>query len=139
MVSGMVWSSGELYCARANVVELENGPFWDQNWVKNGSKMCFSKSDPGPFGVHNQVKQTHFELALSHSGPSKVPKTIGVVCNNNGDASFAEECGESKSRSKLNSSTASSGRGHELKEQGCTREQNGYRHVIVLCQRGCTT
>ena len=22
---------------------LENGLFWDQKWVKNGSKMCFSK------------------------------------------------------------------------------------------------
>ena len=30
---------------------LENGPFWDQKWVKNGSKPRFSKSDRGPFGV----------------------------------------------------------------------------------------
>ena len=29
---------------------LQNGPFWDQKWVKNGSKTRFSKSDPGPFG-----------------------------------------------------------------------------------------
>ena len=28
---------------------LENGPFWDQKWVKIGSKRCFSTSDPGPF------------------------------------------------------------------------------------------
>ena len=35
---------------------LENGPFWDQKWVKSGSKTCFSKSDPGPIGVHKQVK-----------------------------------------------------------------------------------
>ena len=35
---------------------LEDGPFWDQKWVKNGSKTCFFKSDTGPFGVHNQVK-----------------------------------------------------------------------------------
>ena len=27
---------------------LENGPFWDQQWVKNGSKTRFSKNDPGP-------------------------------------------------------------------------------------------
>ena len=33
---------------------LENGPFWDQKWVKNGSKMRFSKSNHGPFGVHKQ-------------------------------------------------------------------------------------
>ena len=35
---------------------LENGLFWDQNWVKNGSKMCFSKPHPRPFGVHKRVK-----------------------------------------------------------------------------------
>ena len=35
---------------------LENGPLWDQNCVKNGLKTCFSKSDPGPLGVHKQVK-----------------------------------------------------------------------------------
>ena len=35
---------------------LENGLFCDQKWVKNGSKMCFSKNDPRPFGVHKQVK-----------------------------------------------------------------------------------
>ena len=28
---------------------LENGPFWDQKRVENGSKTRFSKSDPGPF------------------------------------------------------------------------------------------
>ena len=35
---------------------LENGLFWDQKSIKNGSKMCFSKNDPGPFGVPEQVK-----------------------------------------------------------------------------------
>ena len=34
---------------------LENGPFWDQKWVKNASKMCFPKSDHTPFGLLNQV------------------------------------------------------------------------------------
>ena len=34
---------------------LENAPFWDQKWVKNGSKTRFSKSDPGPFGMLKQV------------------------------------------------------------------------------------
>ena len=42
---------------------LENGPFWDQKWVKNGSKMRFSKSDPGPFGMLKQVFLAHFEPA----------------------------------------------------------------------------
>ena len=29
---------------------FENGLFWDQKWVKNGSKTCCSKNDHGPFG-----------------------------------------------------------------------------------------
>ena len=35
---------------------LEIGLFWDQKWVKNGSKMHFSKPHPRPFGVHKRVK-----------------------------------------------------------------------------------
>ena len=35
---------------------LENGPFWDQKWVKNRSKTRFSKSDRGSFGMLKQVK-----------------------------------------------------------------------------------
>ena len=35
---------------------LENGVFWDQKWVKNGSKTRFSKNHPRPFGVHKRVK-----------------------------------------------------------------------------------
>ena len=35
---------------------LENGLFWDQKWVKNGSKTHFSKNHPRPFGVRHQVK-----------------------------------------------------------------------------------
>ena len=34
---------------------LENGPLWHGKWIKNGSKTCFSKSDPRPFGMLNQV------------------------------------------------------------------------------------
>ena len=62
---------------------LENGPFWDQRWVKNGSKTCFSKRDRGLFGVHKQVKLAHFEIVLSHLGPSKVPKSVenGQLCD----------------------------------------------------------
>ena len=35
---------------------LENGLFWDQKWVKNGSKTHFSRPHPRPFGVHKRVK-----------------------------------------------------------------------------------
>ena len=35
---------------------LENGLFWYQKWVKNGSKTHFSKNHPRPFGVHQRVK-----------------------------------------------------------------------------------
>ena len=49
---------------------LENGPFWDQKWVKNGSKMRFSKSDPGPFGMLKQVFLALFEPLLTEFSPS---------------------------------------------------------------------
>ena len=55
---------------------LENGPFWDQKWVKNGSKTCFSKSDPGPFGMLKQVVWTHFEPVVPRFGPQKIPKCL---------------------------------------------------------------
>ena len=48
---------------------LENGPFWDQQWVKNGSKTRFSKSDPTPFGMHNQVFRAHFEPCFMEFSP----------------------------------------------------------------------
>ena len=35
---------------------IENGPSWDQKWVKNGSKTHFSKHHPRPFGVHRWAK-----------------------------------------------------------------------------------
>ena len=35
---------------------LENGLFWDQQWVQNGSKPHFSEPHPTPFGVHKQGK-----------------------------------------------------------------------------------
>ena len=35
---------------------LEDALFWDQKWVKNGSKTHFSKTHPRPFGVHHRVK-----------------------------------------------------------------------------------
>ena len=48
---------------------LENRAFWDQKWVKNGSKMCFFKSDPGPFGMLKQVFLAHFEPVLTKFSP----------------------------------------------------------------------
>ena len=44
---------------------LENGPFWDQKCVKNGSKRRFSKSDPRPFGMLKQVFLARFEPVLT--------------------------------------------------------------------------
>ena len=51
---------------------LENGPFWYQQWVKNGSKTSFSKSDPRPFWMHKQVFLAHFEPVVMHFGPWKI-------------------------------------------------------------------
>ena len=35
---------------------LDNGLFWDQKWVKNGSTTHFSKPHPRPSRVHKRVK-----------------------------------------------------------------------------------
>ena len=35
---------------------LEKRLFWDQKWVRIGSKTQFSKIHPRPFGVHKRVK-----------------------------------------------------------------------------------
>ena len=48
---------------------LENGLFWDQKWVKNASKTCFSKSDLGPFGMLKQMFLAHFEPNLTQFRP----------------------------------------------------------------------
>ena len=48
---------------------LENGLFWDQKRVKNGSKTRFSKSDPGPFGMLKQMFLAHFEPNLAQFSP----------------------------------------------------------------------
>ena len=50
---------------------VENGPFWDQKWVKNGSKTHFSESDRGPFGMLKQVVFAHFEPIWKGFGPWK--------------------------------------------------------------------
>ena len=40
---------------------LESGPFWDQKWVKNGSKRVFPKMIPDHLGCSNRC----FELIWS--------------------------------------------------------------------------
>ena len=55
---------------------LENGPFWDQKWVKNESKMRFFKNDPGPFMMLKQVVLAHFEPLATSFGPWKIPKCL---------------------------------------------------------------
>ena len=55
---------------------LENGPFWDQKKVKNGSKTCFSKSDPRPFWMLKQVFPANFEPLGTRFGPWKIPKCL---------------------------------------------------------------
>ena len=39
---------------------LENGPFSDQQWVKNGANMCVSKISRGPFGMLKHLFLAHF-------------------------------------------------------------------------------
>ena len=58
---------------------LANGPFWDQKCVKNGSKTCFLKSDPGPYGMLKQVFLAHFEPVVTRFGPWKIPKCLEKV------------------------------------------------------------
>ena len=55
---------------------LENGPFGDQQWVKNGSKTHFSKNDPGPFMMLKQVVLAHFEPVVTCFGSWKIPKCL---------------------------------------------------------------
>ena len=55
---------------------LENGSFWDQKRVKNGSKTHFSKSDPRPFGMLKQLFLAHFEPIQTGFGPWKIPISL---------------------------------------------------------------
>ena len=48
----------------------------NKKWVKHGSKMCFPKNEPRPFGLHKQVKWALFEPIASHFGHSKVTKYL---------------------------------------------------------------
>ena len=55
---------------------LEKGPFCDQKWVKNGSKMRFSKTHPGSFEGLKQVFLAHFEPVLTRFGPEKFQDSL---------------------------------------------------------------
>ena len=55
---------------------LANGPFWNQKWVKNGSKARLSKTHLGPFGMLEQVFLAQFEHVVTLVGPRKMPKCI---------------------------------------------------------------
>ena len=48
---------------------LENGPFGDQQYVKNGSKTRFSKNDRGPCMMLKQVFLARFEPVLTKFSP----------------------------------------------------------------------
>ena len=55
---------------------LENGPFWDQKWIQNGSKTHFSKRNHVPFGNLKQVILAHFEPVVIRFGPWKLLKCL---------------------------------------------------------------
>ena len=55
---------------------LENGMFWEQKWVKNGSKSHFSQSDRGIVGIPKQLFLAHFQPVVTHVGPEEIPKCL---------------------------------------------------------------
>ena len=59
---------------------LENGPIWDQIWVKIGSKMghncVFPNSHLGPFGMLKQVFLARFRPVVKRFGLWKIPKCL---------------------------------------------------------------
>ena len=62
---------------------LENGPFWDQNGVENGSKAFFSTSDATPPGRPKQVTLAPFEPVVTHFRQWKIPRCLenGPFCD----------------------------------------------------------
>ena len=55
---------------------LENGLFWDQKWVKHGSKTYVRNCDWGPFGMLKRVNRACFEPVVTRFGPRKIPKCL---------------------------------------------------------------
>ena len=66
----------QTWMSRSSLRHSENGPFWDQQWVKNGSKTRFSKNDPGPFMMLKQVVLAHLEPVATGFGTWKIPKCL---------------------------------------------------------------
>ena len=58
---------------------LENGPFWDQKWVDNGSNTHISTGDPGPFGMLKQVFLAHDEHVWTLFSPFEHVYAPGCV------------------------------------------------------------
>ena len=54
----------------------ENGPFWDQEWVKKWLQNVFFLSDLGQFGMLKQVFLAHLEPVVTRFGPCKIPKCL---------------------------------------------------------------
>ena len=55
---------------------LENGPFSDQKWVKNGSKTLCSTSDVAPFGMLKQVFLDPLKPVVTRFGAWKILKCL---------------------------------------------------------------
>ena len=54
---------------------LENGPFWDQKWVKNGSKTYFPIDDRRPFRMRKQMF-LRFQPVVARFGPCQIPTCL---------------------------------------------------------------
>ena len=52
------------------------GHLGTKKWVKNGSKVRFSKSDPRPLGTLKQAFLGRFEPVVTGFGPWKIPKYL---------------------------------------------------------------
>ena len=55
---------------------LENGLFWNQRWVNNGSKTHFRIGDPTSFRMLRQLFLARFEPMVKHYVPWKIPKCL---------------------------------------------------------------
>ena len=64
--------------------------------------MCFSKNDPRPFGVPDQVKLALFEPIASHFGHSKVTKSH----KKSQKKALKMGCFETKNQSKMDQKCA---------------------------------
>ena len=55
---------------------IENGMFWDQKWVKHGSKTYLRNADWGPFGMRKPVNGARFKPVVTRFGQWKIPKSL---------------------------------------------------------------